>query len=116
MKGWKYLADSNMDWGQNLPELGAYVARHRIDELHTSIFTSDSPWHYVRGGVLSPIEWPENAPPGTRFQPGPGLYAISVDSLTGLVAPPGLEDYFANFRNLSIAGRAGYSIFIYEVK
>ena len=117
VKGWKYLADSNMDWGQNLPELGKYIARNHVEELHTVLFTSDSPWHYIRGGILSPIAWPpEDAPPAAPYRPGPGLYAISVNALVGVVAPPGQEQYFAAFRPLSIKARAGYSIFIYEVK
>src|SRR5262249_18937598 len=41
-QGWKYLADSNLDWGQNLPDLGRYMERNRVERIKTFIFGYDN--------------------------------------------------------------------------
>jgi len=42
--------------------------------------------------------------------------AISVNALMGFLAPVEYQDYLADFRDREPIGRAGYGIFIYEVK
>jgi hypothetical protein len=115
--GWKYLADSNIDWGQNYPEMAAYLNRNGITDARTYLFSFDNPWHYMREGSLSPQDWPsKDAKPGQHYQPTYGTYAISVNILTGLLLAPGYEDYMAEFRHRTPTARAGYSILIYTVK
>jgi hypothetical protein len=46
----------------------------------------------------------------------PGFYAVSANALDGITYARGWEDYLATFRDRRPIGRAGYSIFIYEVK
>jgi len=116
--GWRYLADSNIDWGQGLPELGTYVQRHRIARIRTFLFGYDNPFFYLKPGSMDPQPLPS---PGEstlprRYLPGPGTYAVSVNFLTGYLCPPGYEDYLANFRGRRPDGSAGYSILIYEWK
>jgi 4-amino-4-deoxy-L-arabinose transferase-like glycosyltransferase len=113
--GWKYLADSNIDWGQNYPELGAYLARHPVEVARVFLVSFDNPWHYMQPGSLSPQLIP---PDGSSpvFQPAPGTYAISVNLLTGVLLPSGHEDYLAKFRRRVPTARAGYSILIYVIK
>ncbi len=116
--GWKYLADSNVDWGQNFPELARYVERHRIPKIKTFLFGLDAVEHYMKPGTWEAQAWPWG--PGVveqrRLQPAPGIYAISVNTLTGFLSPPEFRDYFACFRERQPVGRAGYGILIYEVK
>jgi hypothetical protein len=112
--GWRYLADSNIDWGQNYPELGAYLSRHRVDCARIFTMSYDNPWHYTQPGSLSPQPLPPEAPEAV-FRPEPGTYAISVNFLTGLLLPPGHEDYLAEFRRRTPIGRAGYSILIFVI-
>ena len=84
--------------------------------IRTFLFSLDNPWHYMYEGTLSPQPWPsELTPKGLRFQPEPGLYAISVNLLTGALMPDGHEDYLAEFRHRTPQGYAGYSILIYKV-
>jgi hypothetical protein len=117
-QGWRYLADSNIDWGQNLPDLGLYLKRNRIERIKTFIFGFDSPWHYIKPGSLEPQALPSPADTALRryYQPLPGIYAVSVNFLTGFLAPPGYEDYLTCFRQRPPDGRAGYSILIYDVR
>jgi hypothetical protein len=117
-QGWRYLADSNVDWGQNLPDLGFYVERNRIARIKTFLFGYDNPFHYLKPGSLEPqmLPGPDNPALPHYFRPQPGLYAVSVNFLTGFLAPDGYEDYLAYFRQRPPDARAGYSILIYDVK
>lgn len=117
-QGWRYLADSNIDWGQDLPDLGTYLQRNRIERVKTFIFGYDNPFHYVKPGSLDPqpLPSPENSALAHYYDPQPGIYAVSVNYLTGFLAPSGYEDYLAYFRRRPPDGRAGYSILIYDVR
>jgi hypothetical protein len=53
--GAKYLADSNLDWGQGLPELKAWMDREAVDAVYLGFFGTDRPEAY-----------------GIRYQPLPG--------------------------------------------
>ena len=121
-QGWRYLADSNIDWGQNLPGLGVYMERSGAPRIKTFLFGFDNPWHYLKPGSLEPQALP-SAPDtsiGHNFAhnsvPQPGLYAVSTNFLAGFLAPAGYEDYLKCFRERRPDARAGYSIFIYHVR
>jgi hypothetical protein len=117
-EGWRYLADSNVDWGQDLPELGRYMERHRLATIKTFIFGYDNPYHYLKLGSMEPqtLPSPDNIVLAHTLQPAPGLYAVSANFLAGFLFPPGYEDYLAYFRQRPPDARAGYSILIYEVR
>jgi hypothetical protein len=117
-QGWKYLADSNIDWGQNLPDLGAYLERNRIGRVKTFIFGYDNPFFYIKPGSMDPQTLPDPGNPTLvhEYRPQPGVYAVSVNFLAGFLFPEGYEDYLAYFRRHAPNGRAGYSILIYHVK
>lgn len=116
--GWKYLADSNVDWGQNLPELAAFMERRRIPVVKTFLFGLDAPGRYLKLGSWEPQPWPWSVDVARerRLQPLPGFYAVSVNPLTGFLAVAGYQDYLACFRDREPIGRAGYGILIYQVK
>jgi hypothetical protein len=117
-EGWRYLADSNVDWGQNLPDLGTYLRRNRIERVRTFLFGYDNPFHYLKPGSLEPQTLPaaDNSALERRYRPAPGVYAVSVNFLAGFLFPRGYEDYLAYFRGRVPDARAGYSILIYDVK
>jgi hypothetical protein len=117
-QGWRYLADSNLDWGQDLPDLGAYLERNRIPRVKTFIFGYDNPFHYLKPGSMDPQTLPS---PGDSalpryYQPQPGIYAVSTNFLAGFLAPDGYENYLEYFRRRVPDAHAGYSILIYDVK
>jgi hypothetical protein len=115
--GWKVLADSNIDWGQNYPELAAYMNRAGIKNVRAFLFSFDNPWHYMPEGTLSFEQWPANdLPKEARFHPTAGTYAISANILTGLLFPPGNEKYLEAFQTRTPTGYAGYSILIFKVE
>jgi hypothetical protein len=115
--GWRYLTDSNIDWGQNLPELGEWSRRHPGVRIKLFTFGLDDPWHYLRRGEWEVQPWPAttDSPLPRRLDPAPGFYAISANLLDGITFAPGREDYLATFRARTPVARAGYSIQIYQV-
>ncbi|MBI4908292.1 MAG: glycosyltransferase family 39 protein [Acidobacteria bacterium] len=116
--GLRYLADSNLDWGQDLRELRNYVNRNQLPRIHLAYFGSDNPFAYFGHGRVNWIE-PPFTDVGKRirtFQPSPGIYAISANLLGGQFFEPAYRDYFHAFRKMRPMGYAGYSIYIYRVR
>ncbi|MBL8229659.1 MAG: glycosyltransferase family 39 protein [Bryobacterales bacterium] len=116
--GLGYLSDSNLDWGQDLPQLAGYVRRHRIQKIRVAYFGSDNPWAHLGDEVMEPVAppWSDDYITGERYQPKPGYYAISGTLLTGQFFRPRYRDYFAEFRSRNPIAKAGYSIWIYRVE
>ena len=112
------LVDSNLDWGQDLPALKAWMDENKIEHVNLSYFGTALPAAYgVRywplPGFLHFVIGPE-VDSFNPYTPEPGWYAISATSLRlGLVYRE--QDLFAYFRNKTPVARAGYSILIYKV-
>ncbi len=124
--GWRIVADSNIDWGQDLIRLRDVLARPYkancpfaagADVIKLSWFGSAPPSFY--GIEYEPLPglphhfdlWA--APPFDVEQPEPGIYVISVSNLVEVV----FEDkgVFTYFREREPDARVGYSVYIYEV-
>ncbi|HEX9137918.1 MAG TPA: hypothetical protein VF905_13380, partial [Nitrospirota bacterium] len=114
--GWKYLSDSNLDWGEELPRLASYVRENQIDDLKLAYLGGGNPEFYgIHATMLEvPYAWESHDLPQS-ISPFPGTYAISVTLLQGAVFGD-RRDYFQYFRNREPAARLGESIFIYRVK
>lgn len=102
------LDDSNIDWGQDLPGLGAWQrTRPPSEELRVLYFGSAvGPAYGVRGVAFDHADRP---------RPRPGVYAISVHHLVSfrkyiLQGLPGV-DWLTEFEPIE---RIGNSIYIYE--
>ncbi len=102
-KGYLRLADSNIDWGQDLPALERELSRVAAKRVLLSYFGTAPVDAY---GVQAD-RWtgPVNAP-FDRWD----WVAISATNLDGVFLP---GDPFAAFRELTPAARAGYSILLY---
>jgi hypothetical protein len=116
-EGARYLVDSNLDWGQDLPELADYLRRNGIKKIRLYYFGFDKLHRY---GIQDRVEvvappWGPDLVKERRLEPAPGLYAISATLLPGHFFPPQYRDYFEYFRRRKPDARAGYSIFIYKV-
>ncbi|MBN1180143.1 MAG: glycosyltransferase family 39 protein [Anaerolineae bacterium] len=111
--GYRYLVDSNLDWGQTWMALHDYVDAHGIDAFGLSQYTINDPRAY--GLDYTPLPpWPD-APPvlPRRFNPAPGIYAISSTTLQGVVVAD--SEMFDYFRNLEPTARIGHAMFVYEI-
>lgn len=119
-EGWRILADSNLDWGQDLKRLRAHLEAEVGDEVvRLSWFGSSYPGRY--GIVYEPLPglphhfdlWFE-PPTFDEDQPEPGLYAISVSNLVEL--PLMDKHFYTYFRAREPDTRIGYSIYLYRLR
>ncbi|MEJ1365101.1 MAG: phospholipid carrier-dependent glycosyltransferase [Candidatus Sedimenticola sp. (ex Thyasira tokunagai)] len=115
--GYRYVVDSNLDWGQDLPALGDYLNQEGIDQVYLSWFGVARPERYgIRYRPLPgfPLyQYSAEAFAYNPYQPAPGLYAISATNLQGVFFKD--NDTFAWFRDQESLARPGHSIFIYRV-
>ncbi len=73
---WRYLTDSNLDWGQGLIALREYEFQHLGEPLHLAYFGSVNPALYgVRATPLAPNE------------PVTGKVVVGASALSGQVLP-----------------------------
>lgn len=111
--GYRYLVDSNLDWGQTWKALKRYLDARGIQHFWFSHYTINDPHAY--GLEYDPLPpWPD-APPvlPRRFNPAPGVYAISTTQLQGVVvADPEMFDYF---RKQEPTARIGHAVFVYDL-
>lgn len=87
-RGHRYLADSNIDWGQDLLRLADYARAHPAEEIKLAYFGSAVPTAYL-GCTALPSMMPF-APPAVLT---PGTYVVSVTQLLG-VYDPSIRDEF----------------------
>jgi 4-amino-4-deoxy-L-arabinose transferase-like glycosyltransferase len=116
--GWRYLADSNVDWGQNWPDVARYADEHGVEMVEFAYFGQDRPWRYLPGHRVHTVPTPfcGDCVEGEVFTPEPGFYAISVNLLLGYYWDPPYRDYFRYFREREPDAKAGYSIFLYDLR
>lgn len=116
-RAWYYLADSNIDWGQDLPRVGDVARRDQIQWISTYYFGNDLPRRYLAEGKFNVIAppWDPQYAQGEVLDPQPGLYAVSANMLTGHFFAPKYRNYFARFRSMKPYAVAGGGIYIYLV-
>ncbi len=128
-QGWKYLADSNIDWGQDLLFLKQWVDEHpEATPLGLAYFGSIDPrlvgLEYTTA-PQGPGKQPRTSTPTllSQLAPRPGWYAVSANFVSGMAfgvyekgqwihVPAGVYRYFQHFTPVA---KAGYSIFIYHI-
>lgn len=96
--GWKVLRDSNIDWGQDLPALARYLKENDIQEVALRYFGEDNP-------VIYGIKYREFSEQ-ELIKPAKTVYAISAQYI----------DSVKWAKNLNPSSKAGYSIFIYDLR
>ncbi len=108
--GYKYLGDSNVDWGQDLLELKKFMDKNKIEEIHLAYFGGVDP-------LLYGIKWKKPYYVTTRDR----YFAISSNILqgSGIIYDNGIRfipsGFFDKIKKYKIAGRAGNSIFIFDL-
>jgi 4-amino-4-deoxy-L-arabinose transferase-like glycosyltransferase len=96
--GWKYLRDSNIDWGQDLPALAAYMKERGISEVKLHYFGTAEPSSYgIKGIEFDKADY--EAPQGA-------VYAVSVHWI----------DHVPWAKTRTPDARLGYSIYVYDTR
>lgn len=107
--GYRYLLDSNLDWGQDLPALKATMDELPLEDQQKSLlayFGTTRPEAY---GIKA-----HNLRTSLPEDPRRWKYMIlSANYVFGLYTN---NDPFALFRNLSPVKRVGYTMFIYDLQ
>jgi hypothetical protein len=113
--GREYLVDSNLDWGQNLPDLAHYLHRHGIPRIKLYYFGFDKLHHWGlenRVELLAP-PWNAQLVDGPRPKLEPGYYGVSATLLPGHLFAEEFRGYFAQFNRMTPVAHAGYGILIF---
>jgi hypothetical protein len=105
--GSHYLLDSNIDWGQDLKNLGEFVNTHKLAPLCTALY-SGAPYAYygIVGRDLNHTGMPEGA------ENLPCVVAVSVNLLQGFYNAP---YKYAPLRRRKLLARIGYSVYVYDL-
>ena len=118
--GYKYMLDSNLDWGQDLPALKKYIDEHKVEKIKFSYAGTANPAYYgicydrllgVDGYTFDP-EFDQTKLPSCG--PTDGVIAISVTCLQNIRGfyPNASYDWLKQFQPEAVLG---YSIFIYKI-
>jgi hypothetical protein len=110
-EGYTHLVDSNLDWGQNLWDLKAWMEENSAEHVYYAHYSPARPEAYnINADFLPPDP---RAGAFSPWRPEPGLYAIGATVLQGPYAPD-LNTY-AWFRAHEPTARLGHALFVYEV-
>jgi len=110
-QGYRYLVDSNLDWGQNLWDLRRWMDQHGERHVFYAHYSPARPEAY---GVPADFLPPDpRAVEFTPWHPAPGLYAIGATVLQGPYAPD--LNTFAWFRYYEPVAVLGHALFLYRV-
>jgi len=109
--GYKYLVDSNLDWGQDLKGLKEYTERRGIREMKLAYFGTADPGYY---GMSYESISDQDLMALEEGRLTRGAFAISATFLQGLYLP-GDRDRYKWFRDRTPTAQIGYSIFVYEI-
>jgi 4-amino-4-deoxy-L-arabinose transferase-like glycosyltransferase len=112
-EGGRYVVDSNLDWGQDLRRLGAFVETEGIEKIAVDYFGQSSP-AYELGEKYVP--W--------RSALGPYRGWLAVSATVLMVAQarwaPDLghrvEDSYQWLRDKAPVAKIGYSIFVFDLR
>lgn len=114
--GHRYLVDSNLDWGQDLPGLKAYMDREGIPRLKLSYFGTAEPRFYgIECDRLPGYPPPPDAV--TAVEPG-DLVAVSATNLEGvyLSDDPDALRLMRRLKRQTPLATIGYSILVYRAE
>jgi hypothetical protein len=112
--GWRYLVDSNVDWGQDLRRLKAWMDRSGVAEVHLAYFGTGDPRAYgIKFRKLQVLDWRVDE---EFLKPEQGAYvAVSATLLQGLHVRSDISQYLRMLRlRRQPVARVGDSIFIYR--
>lgn len=113
--GYRYLVDSNLDWGQDLKGLKHFMDARGIDRIYFSYFGTDSPDRYgIKYDWLPSYKLKNPNPQPTVDIRRKRYLAISVTNLQGVyMEPPTMFRWLDRYTPVA---RIGHSIFVYYVE
>jgi hypothetical protein len=112
--GYEYLADSNLDWGQDLKPLKKWMDKQNVQHINLAYFGTAEPAYY--GIQCTDL-------PGSEFFAEklihlpqlPGFVAVSATILDGVYLTEAGRGFYKPLRERPPEAVIGYSIFVYWV-
>ena len=110
--GYKFVVDSNLDWGQDILRLADFIEKNNIKEIKMDYFSGAPAEYYIKTAKIEPFN---------REVPQKGWLAISATILMGACKDDKIpcsysERAYAWLDSYKPAAKIGYSIFIYDIK
>jgi hypothetical protein len=117
---WWYLSDSNVEWGDSMPELAAYLHARGETKVRAAMLGA---WPLGRYG----IDFVDALEPNSANQPETKYTAIGASFLNGSTVPPGPPgsgreteaqrvNYFDEFRHRPPEAIIGNSIYVFRMR
>jgi hypothetical protein len=121
-RGWLYLADSNLDWGQDFDALAATLGRLGIAEVTTDLSTDrrlEVPGLYALANPFRAFQVPAATPRNRRLFDAEGGYipvytrymAVGVSRLLGLYS----QNDMSWLRTRKVVARVGDGVFLFDM-
>jgi hypothetical protein len=113
--GYRWVVDSNLDWGQDLKRLKNWMDENAIEKIYLDYFGGGNAAYYLKGkfepwwGKRNPAELPEGS-----------YLAVSVSQLQGGTGKArkdykGETGYYRWLSQYQPIANIGYSIFVYKI-
>jgi cytochrome c-type biogenesis protein CcmH/NrfG len=112
--GYRYLADSNVDWGADLKRLDAWMDRNRVTHVNLAYFGQADPRYYGIDATHLPGA-PGFATDAIARPRLPGYVALSATLMHGVYSPPEWQLFYEPFRDLEPAAVLGHALRIYWI-
>jgi cytochrome c-type biogenesis protein CcmH/NrfG len=112
--GYKYLVDSNLDWGQHLKLLKRWMDENGVSHVNLAYFGTADPMYYGINCTHLPGA-PTFALPLIEKPKLPGYVAISATVLSGVYLPPQWRLFYRGFQAMAPVAQVGHSILVYRV-
>jgi tetratricopeptide (TPR) repeat protein len=115
--GYKYLADSNIDWGQGLKLLKNWMDRESVPQIALAYFGTADPAYYDIDYTSLPAATPGmNLPSIDRMWTKPrlpGYVAVGATVLTGVYLDPEWQLFYRGLYGTRPVAVLGNSMFVY---
>ncbi|MGD1994295.1 MAG: glycosyltransferase family 39 protein, partial [Anaerolineae bacterium] len=112
--GYRFLADSNVDWGQSFKQLRDWLAANPDGEPAIAHLTYADPARYgIDHRPIQPSRGGEAVT--TPYRPPPGRYVVGATPLQGLVGHRSVPPSIYWFRYVEPTAQVGDALFVYDV-
>lgn len=113
--GYKFLADSNLDWGQDLKALKQWMTANQVPHINLAYFGTADPEYYQIQCTHLPGA-PFFAQQSIRAPQLPGYVAVSVTILNGCYNTDAERAFYKPLLNAKPVATLGHSIRIYHAE
>jgi hypothetical protein len=117
--GWRYLSDSNVEWGEDVAELATYLKARGETRVYAALSAGWSTLAQYGVEYADLLSLPAGSTPNTRY------VAIGASFLNGSTIPGGVEgrqtteertNFFARYRDRKPEAIFGGTIYLYREK